>query len=230
MLTPPAQEKRRYGSWMLVTKKSKLVDAVKNSRKSRKESNSSTVNHGNQYSVLADVNEHGEPTIARNKAYKGKSKAVPRQTPKDKSYTPTTSVPPTHNSTLPSQAAPPVNSQRTTHNARNRGGRIGAPRGRSRGSGRSNPGSRDNSGSTSTMAGWINQPPPHDVFLFGGTHAPVANAAVICNTSSSPVGLQQTVVYTKKQPKPCKSSVLSHTLHEELDQPAQQNFSGAEKV
>nr|GMD70579.1 Retrovirus-related Pol polyprotein from transposon TNT 1-94 [Ipomoea batatas] len=44
------------------------------------------------------------------------------------------------------------------------------------------------------------------------------------------VGLQQTVVYTKKQSKPCKSSVLSHTLHEELDQPAQQNFSGAEKV
>nr|GMC89443.1 LINE-type retrotransposon LIb DNA [Ipomoea batatas] len=181
--SPPAQEKRRYGSWMLVTKKSKPVEAAKNSRQSRKNPNSSVVNRGNQFSVLADVNDHVEPTVSRNKTDKGKSKAAPRQTPKDKSSIPSTSTPPTRNSSLPSQDASPVHAQRTTHNVRNRGGRTGAPRGRYRGSGRDIPVSHDFSGSVSTIAGWINQPPHHDVFRFAATvadtHTPAANASGI---------------------------------------------------
>nr|GMD86985.1 LINE-type retrotransposon LIb DNA [Ipomoea batatas] len=163
---------------MLVTKKSKPIDVVKNSRQSRKELNSSNVNRGNQYSVLAYINEHREPTVIRNKADKGKSKTVPRQTPKDKSSTPTTSSPPIHNPPLPPQPVLPGNAQLPNHNARNRGGRTGASRGRSKGSGRGNSVSRDNAGSASTMAGWINQASSQEIFQFGGTHVPFANAAV----------------------------------------------------
>nr|GMD96339.1 LINE-type retrotransposon LIb DNA [Ipomoea batatas] len=170
---------------MLVTKKSKPVEAAKNSRQSRKDPNSSVVNRGNQFSVLADVNDHVEPTVSRNKTDKGKSKAAPRQTPKDKSSIPSTSAPPTRNSSLPSQDASPVHAQRTTHNVRNRGGRTGAPRGRYRGSGRDIPVSHDFSGSVSTIAGWINQPPHHDVFRFAATvadtHTPAANAPAKVN-------------------------------------------------
>nr|GMD60711.1 LINE-type retrotransposon LIb DNA [Ipomoea batatas] len=178
--SPPTQEKRRYGSWMLVTKKSKPVEAAKNSRQSRKDPNSSVVNRGNQFSVLADVNDNVEPTVSRNKSDKGKSKSAPRQSPKDKSAIPSTSAPPIRNSPLPSQAAPPVHAQRTTISVRNRGGRSGAPRGRNRSSGRDNPVSRDFSSSVPTVPDWINQPPHQDVFRFAstvaGTHTPVANA------------------------------------------------------
>nr|GMD48589.1 hypothetical protein Iba_chr10fCG7800 [Ipomoea batatas] len=55
---------------MLVTKKSKPGDTGKNTRNSRKVSNTPSVNHGNQYSLLADIHEDSEPTINRQHADK----------------------------------------------------------------------------------------------------------------------------------------------------------------
>nr|GMD16369.1 LINE-type retrotransposon LIb DNA [Ipomoea batatas] len=67
---PPSQvqEKRRFGMWMLVTKKSKPGDTGKNT--------------------------HDEPTIHRLQTDKNRSKAMPRQASKGKHPTPPNSSPP----------------------------------------------------------------------------------------------------------------------------------------
>ncbi|XP_031101801.1 uncharacterized protein LOC116005700 [Ipomoea triloba] len=108
--TPPpqVQEKRRFGTWMLVTKKSKPGDTVKNTRHSRKDSNISTVNRGNQYSLLADIHEDSEPTVHRQQTDKNKSKSIPRQTSKG---IPTTFV----DTGFPSCSTPGEGGDQTSH-------------------------------------------------------------------------------------------------------------------
>nr|GLL26571.1 hypothetical protein Itr_chr05CG05690 [Ipomoea trifida] len=50
---------------MLVTKKSKPGDTVKNTRQTKKDSNVPTTSRGNQYSLLADIPDDSAPTTHR---------------------------------------------------------------------------------------------------------------------------------------------------------------------
>nr|GMC51002.1 hypothetical protein Iba_chr01cCG2150 [Ipomoea batatas] len=150
---------------MLVTKKSKPGDTVKNTRHPIKDSNISTANRGNQYSLLADAQEDSEPTVHRQQTDKNKSKAIPRQTskapappqPRTPHPAPVTTPPanpPTHN----------PHSNSPTHNTRSRGGHSAANRGRGRGLGRGHNPSHDSPQPHSMFTGsWW----PSIVFYYG---------------------------------------------------------------
>lgn len=65
--SPTTQVKPRYGSWMLVTKKAKPVETIKNTRQPRKDVNNITASRGNQYEILADIPEQQVPVTNRKK-------------------------------------------------------------------------------------------------------------------------------------------------------------------
>nr|GLL30102.1 hypothetical protein Itr_chr06CG19240 [Ipomoea trifida] len=73
-----APTKPRYGSWMLVTRKEKPAPPIRNHRQN-KGSEKSAPNRGNQYSVLVDIHDNGEPPINRNSSEKRKSKSANNQ-------------------------------------------------------------------------------------------------------------------------------------------------------
>nr|GMD51966.1 LINE-type retrotransposon LIb DNA [Ipomoea batatas] len=76
--TPPtttAPAKPRYGSWMLVSRKEKPAPTGKNQRQNKK-AEKTMANRGNQYSVLADIHDNGEPLTNRNSSEKDKSKSA----------------------------------------------------------------------------------------------------------------------------------------------------------
>nr|GLL31156.1 uncharacterized protein C227.17c-like [Ipomoea trifida] len=157
---------------MLVTKKSKPGDMVKNTRHTKKDSNVPTTSRGNQYSLLADIPDDYAPTTHRQHTDKNKSRPTPRQTSKGKNSAPTGNPPPAPPqprppqppSTAPSSANPP------THSTRSRGGRPAAARGRGRGLGRGHSPSHDNHLSNVSFSGSESQSIPQGVFQFGGTH------------------------------------------------------------
>nr|GMC98893.1 LINE-type retrotransposon LIb DNA [Ipomoea batatas] len=157
---------------MLVTKKPKPGDTGKNTRNSKKASNTPSVNHGNQFSLLADINEDSEPTINRQHADKNKSRTAPRQTSKGKHSTPPINsppVPPQSRTPLPATiSTPPVRVH--TQTARNRGGRPAAARGRGRELGRVHGLNHDIPHTNSSFTDLMNQPNSHNVFQFGGAH------------------------------------------------------------
>nr|GLL27315.1 LINE-type retrotransposon LIb DNA [Ipomoea trifida] len=177
--TPPpqVQEKRRFGTWMLVTKKPKPGDTGKNTRNSRKVSNTPSVNHGNQFSLLADINEDSEPTINRQHADKNKFRTAPRQTSKGKHSTPpfnSPPVPPQPRTPLPATISTPP-ARVHTQTARNRGGRPATARGRGRELGRVHGLNHDIPHTNSSFSGSMNQPNSQNVFQFGGAHPPSSN-------------------------------------------------------
>nr|GMD40498.1 LINE-type retrotransposon LIb DNA [Ipomoea batatas] len=177
--TPPpqVQEKRRFGTWMLVTKKPKSGDTGKNTRNSRKVSNTPSVNHGNQFSLLADINEDSEPTINRQHADKNKSRTAPRQTSKGKHSTPPLNpppVPPQPRTPLPATSSTPP-ARVHTQTARNRGGHPATARGRDRELGRVHGLKHDIPHTNSSFSGLMNQPISQNVFQFGGAHPPSSN-------------------------------------------------------
>nr|GMD63257.1 trehalose-phosphate phosphatase A-like isoform X1 [Ipomoea batatas] len=132
-----AQEKRRYRTWMLVTKKSKPGDSVKNTRQARKDPNLPAANRGNQYGLLADIHEDNEPTNHRQRTDKGKSKTMPRQTSRGKHPIPPAPPQPQPPPTV-TTSNPSANTHLPDQNVRTRGGRTAAARERGRGSGRGN--------------------------------------------------------------------------------------------
>nr|GMD45149.1 LINE-type retrotransposon LIb DNA [Ipomoea batatas] len=181
--TPPpqVQEKRRFGTWMLVTKKPNPGDTGKNTRNSRKVSNTPSVNHGNQFSLLADINEDSEPTINRQHADKNKSRTTPRQTSKGKHSTPPINsppVPPQPRTPLPATISTPP-ARVHTQTARNRGGRPAAARGRGRELGRAHGLNHDIPHTNSSFTSLMNQSNSQNVFQFGGAHPLSSNMTAI---------------------------------------------------
>nr|GMD88271.1 transcription factor IIIB 60 kDa subunit-like isoform X1 [Ipomoea batatas] len=179
--TSPVHEKRPYDTWMLVTKKPKPADAAKNSRQTKKKNTSSNAERGNQYAILAELQENAAPTINRTNTDKAKSKLGARQTSKGKYATTTTNSVPTPASSPPSQTVanttPPGDSQLPQRNTLNRGGRSGGYRGRGRGSGRGHSVSLDNTGLDPPGIGVNSQLNANGIFQFGGTHTPGTNTA-----------------------------------------------------
>nr|GME01686.1 LINE-type retrotransposon LIb DNA [Ipomoea batatas] len=184
MPSSQVQEKRRFGAWMLVTKKSNQNDTVRNMRQPRKESNVPTTNRGNQYGLLADLHENDDLTIHRKKADNGKSNYVPRQASKGKQSSSSNNGPPSQSQLrrprTPHPAAtnlPPARPHLTSQNVRNRGCHPTATRGRGRGSGRDQAVSHDIPPSNPPRNGWMSQLNPQNIFQFGGAHTPSPSAA-----------------------------------------------------
>nr|GMD47167.1 hypothetical protein Iba_chr10eCG10300 [Ipomoea batatas] len=122
---------------MLVTKKSKPGDSVKNTRQSRKDPNIPAANRGNQYGLLVDIHEDNEPTNHRQRTDKGKSKTMPRQASRGKHPTPPVPLQPRPPHTV-ATSNPSANTHLHDQNVRTRGGRTAVARGRDRGLGRGN--------------------------------------------------------------------------------------------
>nr|GMD60030.1 LINE-type retrotransposon LIb DNA [Ipomoea batatas] len=120
--TMSAPSKPRYGSWMLVTRKEKPAPPIRNHRQN-KGSEKSAPNRGNQYSVLADIHDNGEPPINRNSSEKRKSKSANNQRNTRANQTPILGDNPVTNH-------PP-----RSHNSAGDGGRQSVSRGRGRGAG-----------------------------------------------------------------------------------------------
>nr|GMD39128.1 LINE-type retrotransposon LIb DNA [Ipomoea batatas] len=151
--TPPVQEKRRYGTWMLITKKSKPGDAVRNSQQSRKETNITTASRSNQFGILADVQEYGEPFATPNP------------------QVPSPPLQPVAATVLPKSSHFP------NQNSRGRGGRIGTTRGKGIGFGRDYSVGYDNYGLDPPTVGWNSQSNSQNIFQFGGAHASAGKVA-----------------------------------------------------
>nr|GMC89970.1 LINE-type retrotransposon LIb DNA [Ipomoea batatas] len=185
--TSTLQEKRPYGTWMLVTKKAKPVEYGRNSRQPRKEANVASVSRGNQYDVLADLQEHSEPIANRNRTEKGKSKHTQKQGLKVKAPTASTHPPALRNSvTTP---LPVVNSGQSegshlpNRNNRGRGNRGGGSRGRGRGDGRGRSvGALDSNGLGSPPAVWNGRESPPSIFQFGAPHAANGTTPGLCKS------------------------------------------------
>nr|GLL46251.1 LINE-type retrotransposon LIb DNA [Ipomoea trifida] len=165
----PAQTpgKMRYGSWMLVTKKSRPAPVENRNRQSKKDGNLAA-NRGNQFSVLGDMQGPDAPSAHRNRSDKSKSRPGPMQSNKGKSplpsNTPLANPPAHHNAVTPSHngnVQPPIPA------SRGRGGRTSAPRGNGRGVGRGSRQDHTHNGVNPTTVGGNGQAGVQGVFQFG---------------------------------------------------------------
>ncbi|XP_031120449.1 uncharacterized protein LOC116023587 [Ipomoea triloba] len=167
-----AVERQRYGSWMLVTRKSNPPKQYTNPRREKHQS-STTNRKGNQFASLAEVNNNANLNhISRPK---GKSPGDAAGVPSRKA-----SPPPSNSGHNPNPTAPPK------PNGRHRSDRqVAMPNGNGRGGGRGGnqparrgkgkyvgKGVQTNVAETSAAGAWRGSLENAGIFQFGGWQAP----------------------------------------------------------
>nr|GMC87561.1 LINE-type retrotransposon LIb DNA [Ipomoea batatas]GME12087.1 LINE-type retrotransposon LIb DNA [Ipomoea batatas] len=162
----PNTNSLRYGSWMLVTRKNKVVDPYKNQRKPRRKEPTSQRNN-NQFGVLEGEIENAE--LTRKSKPRGKKSKDSGESGKGKSSTlpspSQTSRPPP----LPKQTEKPSgNCHSSDSNGRNHGGPQMVVRNKSRGSSR---GDSMNHHSAPLTNVWFGNVQTNDLFQFGESQA-----------------------------------------------------------
>lgn len=163
----PVPSKQRYGTWMLVSGKSKSVDHRKNHHQNNHKK-SAPRKDNNRFAALADEPESVE--VPRKTKTKGKKSREHGESSKGKS-------PNLSNSSQNPQPTPPVrqaavttsNHNTTPANGKGRGGPKPTVRNRGREAGRKDP---TNRGSTPLPSGWFSNLKTTGLFQFGESHRP----------------------------------------------------------
>nr|GMD76798.1 LINE-type retrotransposon LIb DNA [Ipomoea batatas] len=163
----PVPYKQRYGTWMLVSRKPKLVDHRKNHHQN-KHKKSAPRKDNNRFAALGGEPESVE--VPRKTKTKGKKPKEHGESSKGKS-------PNLSNSFQNPQPPPPVrqvvnttsNHTTATANGKGRGGTKPAVRNRGREAGRKDP---TNRGSTPLPSGWFSNLKTTGLFQFGESHRP----------------------------------------------------------
>lgn len=177
------QERRPYGSWMLVTRKPKNNNQQKTNRQGN-QSGSKPAKNNNQFAALVndpeEENANPVPTgKGKQQAYRGmnkdsgrgktKKKATKEPGHTSKGKSPTTPSPPQPIPTS-TQTNPPaestMNPQNAPQRARGRGGFVNSGRSNGRGSGR---GLSAGSSGSAPLMDWCGQACTNGLFQFGST-------------------------------------------------------------
>nr|GMD43865.1 LINE-type retrotransposon LIb DNA [Ipomoea batatas] len=171
--TAPVQERRPYGTWMMVTNKKKSVPVAKNQHHSKINGNAAP-KRGNQFEALKDLQgAETQPTLPIS-SEKSKSKSGTAQ--RDKGKSPATIDPPPErlngSSIQPLNRTFPDSVTALNSSSRGRGGRQGASRDKGRGSGRVFNAQGRSNGRGSTSVEWRDQMSTLGVFQFGGSQPP----------------------------------------------------------
>nr|AIK35195.1 LINE-type retrotransposon LIb DNA [Ipomoea batatas] len=174
--TAPVQERRPYGTWMMVTNKKKSVPVAKNQHHSKINGNAAP-KRGNQFEALKDLQgAETQPTIPIS-SEKSKSKSGTAQRDKGKSPATFNPLPERLNgsSIQPLNRTIPDSVTALNSSSRGRGGRQGATRDKGRGSGRVFNAQGRSNGRGSTSVEWRDQMSTLGVFQFGGSQPPAGN-------------------------------------------------------